>query len=142
MSDAQADSVTSYLLPWIDGRYRTKPDRAHRALGGISRGGRLALLTAAANPDTFCAVGGHSPAVRSTDATRDLADAVARHPDAYRLDVGATDALRTGVERFADRLGTLGSPTAVAVADGGHDRQYWRAHTADYLTFYSAKLSD
>src|SRR5574338_782401 len=33
------DRLLDDLLPYVDATYRTLPDRAHRALGGLSRGG-------------------------------------------------------------------------------------------------------
>ena len=33
-------AVEQSLIPWVDEHYRTIPDRAHRAVGGLSRGER------------------------------------------------------------------------------------------------------
>jgi S-formylglutathione hydrolase FrmB len=51
------------LIPHIDASFRTMADRAHRAIGGFSRGGYGAMLTAARHPDLFGAAGSMSGAV-------------------------------------------------------------------------------
>lgn len=55
------EQVSDQLNPWADTTYRTIAQRSGRAIGGISRGGAIALLAAAAHPELFQAVGGHSP---------------------------------------------------------------------------------
>src|SRR5690606_21685341 len=45
--------VTDQLIPLIDSRYRTMPNRAQRAVFGISMGGYGSLMLAARNPDLF-----------------------------------------------------------------------------------------
>jgi S-formylglutathione hydrolase FrmB len=51
------------LLPWIDGRYRTRPDRSGRAIAGLSMGGFGAFSYAARHPDLFTAAMSLSGAV-------------------------------------------------------------------------------
>jgi S-formylglutathione hydrolase FrmB len=48
------------LIPEIDRRFRTRPDRAHRAVAGFSMGGYGALAYAARHPSLFVAAGGFS----------------------------------------------------------------------------------
>jgi len=45
--------MTTEVLPLIDGRYRTKEDRAHRGVGGASLGSLAALTLLLDQPDTF-----------------------------------------------------------------------------------------
>ena len=56
-------SFIERLIPDVDGRYRTLADRAHRAIGGFSRGGFGAMLMTARHPDLFAAAGAFSGAV-------------------------------------------------------------------------------
>jgi enterochelin esterase-like enzyme len=49
-------------------------------------------------------------------------------PDADTLDV----------EAFAAALEAHDLKPAFHLYPGGHDRPYWRAHTAEYLAFYAA----
>jgi enterochelin esterase-like enzyme len=48
------------LLPAADARYRTQPDRAGRAIGGVSRGAMWALRLALRRADLFGSAGVHS----------------------------------------------------------------------------------
>jgi enterochelin esterase family protein len=49
------------LVPEIDRRFRTRPGREARAIGGKSSGGFGALVLAMRNPDVFSAVAAHAP---------------------------------------------------------------------------------
>ena len=123
------------LIPWAERTYRVAGDAAERAVGGISRGGRVALEAAAAHPSMFAAVGGHSPAVDHGE------DALAAHlgqvPGAIRLDAGRSDSLRAGMQRFADQARSAGADVQVVIAPGAHDRAYWRSQVTAYLHFYA-----
>ncbi len=121
------------LIPRVEQTVHVAPDRAHRAIGGLSQGGDWALTLAPAHPELFSAVGGHSPVAN-------MALSVLPAPSALRiyLDVGRDDPLAAGVQAFAAALRARGFAPIVQVYAGGHNRPYWRAHTAEYLSFYAA----
>ena len=48
------------VVPWIDARYRTIPDRDHRAITGKSSGGYGAMITPMLRPDLFGALATHA----------------------------------------------------------------------------------
>jgi Putative esterase len=48
------------VVPWVDGRYRTRPDAAHRAIMGKSSGGFGAMITPMLRPDLFGALATHA----------------------------------------------------------------------------------
>jgi S-formylglutathione hydrolase FrmB len=54
------------LIPAIDRRFRTLPDRSHRAVAGFSMGGTGALEYAARHPSLFAADGAFSPLSHTT----------------------------------------------------------------------------
>lgn len=138
---AGAPSFGSYVLdavlPDVRRRWRTDPDRKHRAIGGISIGGRMALEIAAGSPQEFAVVGGHSATVRDPAA---LAAELAEGGLRVHLDVGDQDGLRADNAALAAALSDAGVPTEFTVSEGGHDRRYWSANMPDYLTFYDAAL--
>jgi len=111
----------------------------HRAVGGISLGGRLALEVVADHPDQFAAVGGHSPAVPTNEITS-LAQHLASSHVRVWLDVGNNDTLRTTTTQLADELTNEGDPADFSVAPGGHDRAYWASRLSDYLHWYSSAI--
>ncbi len=57
------DWVTHDLVAWVDGHYRTRADRAHRGIAGLSMGGVGALTLALKHPDLFAAAMSHSGVV-------------------------------------------------------------------------------
>jgi hypothetical protein len=48
------------VVPWVDGRYRTLPEAAHRAITGKSSGGFGAMITPMLRPDLFGALATHA----------------------------------------------------------------------------------
>jgi hypothetical protein len=48
------------VVPWVDGRYRTRPDAAHRGIGGKSSGGYGALVSCMLRPDLFGGLADHA----------------------------------------------------------------------------------
>jgi S-formylglutathione hydrolase FrmB len=48
------------IVPWVDGRYRTLADPAHRAITGKSSGGFGAMITPMLRPDLFGALATHA----------------------------------------------------------------------------------
>jgi hypothetical protein len=48
------------IVPWIDSRYRTLAEPAHRAIQGKSSGGYGAMVSALLRPDLFGALGTHA----------------------------------------------------------------------------------
>ena len=116
------------------------------AIGGISMGGFGALHLATKR--SFCAVGGHSPALwlsggetpaGAFDGADDFVDATPFgrriRSRAIWLDAGSDDPFRAATQELGRRL-----RVRVRVSKGGHDGDYWDAQMASYLRFYAAAL--
>lgn len=54
------DYIARDVVAYVDGRYRTKADRRHRGIAGLSMGGYGAVTLALAYPDVFAAAASHS----------------------------------------------------------------------------------
>ena len=54
------DHLIDELVPFVDGRYRTLPDREHRGVAGKSSGGYGAMMLGMRHPDVFGAIVCHS----------------------------------------------------------------------------------
>lgn len=130
------DYVVGTLLPWLTSSYRVAVDAGHRSIGGISRGGGAALRIGAAHPELFASVGGHSAALDRSVAS--LVPGLRRLRGGVFLDVGKKDGLIGSVSALSVALRAVAARNELHVWPGSHDRPYWRAHTADYLRFYSA----
>jgi enterochelin esterase-like enzyme len=63
------DVILKDLIPTIDSTYRTKADREHRAIAGLSMGGGQATQIGFSNLDTFSAIGSFSGAGKIDPAT-------------------------------------------------------------------------
>jgi S-formylglutathione hydrolase FrmB len=57
------DWITRDLVAYVDSHYRTRGDRAHRGIAGLSMGGVGALTLALKHPDLFAATMSHSGVV-------------------------------------------------------------------------------
>jgi enterochelin esterase-like enzyme len=63
--------VISDLIPMIDAKYRTIPDREHRAMAGLSMGGMQTLFIALHHLDKFAYIGSFSgPIIPGINAGR------------------------------------------------------------------------
>jgi enterochelin esterase-like enzyme len=150
--------VARELVTLVDAQYRTLPNRAARAIGGLSMGGHGALQIGMKYADVFRIIGAHSPTIRGHDtAPYYFGDAVhftahdpislaILYPDTARsldiwLDVGAQDEVwRPVAESFAALLEVQGIPYTWYSAPGDHHGDYWTASGPDYLRHYSAAL--
>jgi enterochelin esterase-like enzyme len=151
------DYLTKDVVEVVDTRYRTKPSREYRGIGGLSMGADGALQLALNNPDIFGSVQAHGPVLRPYELTLadygDLAYFAANDPwtlveakaDVARrlqiaLDVGDQDLWLDRVVQFHARLIELAVPHTWDIWSGGHDWDYWQQHLADDLRLFAATL--
>jgi enterochelin esterase-like enzyme len=132
--------VIKELLPGIESQYRVETSRSGRAIGGLSLGGYWALKIAFLHPDQFAAVGGYSPVVDLGYPDDPLplarrADAQTLQDLSIALDVGKQDSLAYDTNELAQALRGRGLTVSLTMGQGGHRRDYWRAHTYDYFSF-------
>jgi enterochelin esterase-like enzyme len=139
-------AIMGELIPQLENTLCLWNERESRAIGGISRGGMWAFITALRNPDFFGAMGGHSPYFdRNYPPGREnnpftLARTVAFAPGTQPriwLDVGSEDGLRREVESMRDTLNSRQIKNSyIANPEGQHSDAYWLANLTDYLAFY------
>ena len=141
--------VLDEAIPAAIKRYGADPRRV--AIGGISMGGFGALDLAAEHPDRFCAVGAHSPAIfpdaaSTAEGAFDDAEDFGRHdvlaraekiPPGAWVDVGDEDPFAPAIHEMVQRMRT----PRFHPWKGGHDGDYWHAHTRAYVRFYACALS-
>jgi enterochelin esterase-like enzyme len=150
------DAIADDLVAHVDATYRTLPDRASRAIGGLSMGGHGALQLAFNHPDVFGVAGAHSPTLRPrAEAPYYFADAATfptvdpivlvrrgKELGALRLwiDAGDADPWLPRIELLHAALEQRKVAHTWHVWEGDHESEYWTAHVADYLAFYSDAL--
>ena len=131
--------LVNNIMPYIDANFRTIPDRQHRAIGGLSRGGGWALQVGL-RLDLFGSVGLHSPAVFPEDRAN-IVYIIQNHDPAswprIYIDSGDNDRERGFNSQFESFLTEYGIPHEWRLNPGAHDELYWGAHVLDYLLWYT-----
>jgi enterochelin esterase-like enzyme len=141
--DNFGEALIQDLLPWIDDHYRTLPDRAHRAIGGLSRGAGWSIHLGLQQWKYFGAIGAHSPAIFNSDAPGRIVnwlDAIPADsmPRIY-IDLGDHDRqeIKKATAWFEDQLTRRDIPHEWHLYIGYHEDAYWSAHVTEYLRWYA-----
>lgn len=151
------DYVARDLVRHIDSSFRTLPDRAHRAIGGLSMGAHGALQLAFTHPRTFGNVGAHSPSLRPDGgelpflgtgaefAERDPISLARTAPGIEDLniwiDIGDEDPWLEYAELLHEALVERGVGHEWNVLPGEHGGEYWERNLVTYLRFYDRVLN-
>ncbi len=112
------------VVPWVDARYRTLPDAAHRAIMGKSSGGFGSMITPMLRPDLFGALATHAgDALYEYCYIPDFATAV-RHLRRYDGDIwrwwqSFTSRVAFTKEEDAALLGLLGVAACFSAREDG-----------------------
>ena len=130
--------ISKDLIPYIDGHFRTIPDREHRAVAGLSMGGGQAVRIGLHHLDRFAYLGAFSPAFFVTDTSKDYDGAFA---DPAKLNqqlrllwigVGGDDFLLTPVKGSHEALEKAGIKHVWVESSGAHSWTVWRKYLADF----------
>ncbi|OGO26668.1 MAG: hypothetical protein A2136_08965 [Chloroflexi bacterium RBG_16_54_11] len=141
-SDNFGMAIQQALIPWVDGHYRTNPERAFRAIGGLSRGAAWAIHLGFSHPELFSAVGIHSGFVFYTDVGS-LPQWLSGMPEglAPRIYIDAADNDRPEITESSTWLEEVLTQNDIPhewhMFTGEHAEAYWQAHVEDYLRWYS-----
>ncbi len=143
--DSQFDNLfLENIVPFIEDNFYTNPDRAFRALGGMSRGAGWTVQMGLQNPDLFGILGLHSMAIFYSDeeSVEIWLDRIT--PDLqqhYYIDIGDRDSLQVSA-RYMDRiLRERDIDHVYEVVDGGtHTLDYWGGNLEDYLRWYGTRF--
>ena len=146
MMSAFEDDVTQALIPFIDGTFRTLPDRDHRAMAGLSMGGMQTFQITLNHLDLFTYIGGFSGAGmpgggRAFDASTDY-NGVFADPDAFAsrvhllwIGVGTEEPewMRAGLYGLHDALSEANVQHVFYESPGtDHEWQTWRRDLRDF----------
>jgi enterochelin esterase-like enzyme len=139
------DRLVNHLIPFIDGTYRTIPDRDQRAIGGLSRGSGWALQLGLTHWDLFSIIGLHSLAVFQGDGSRIekwLAEIPpSSHPTVF-MDVGDNDPELTKALNVEAAFTENGIAHEWHLYSGAHTEEYWRAHVMEYISWYASQWNN
>jgi enterochelin esterase-like enzyme len=140
---AFGDVVVKDLVPLIDATYRTKADRQHRAIAGLSMGAAQAMQIGLTNLDTFSAVGAFSGAGRGVDLKTSYGGVFAdpaKFDERVNLlyihsgDVGLDEGIHRGAKALVESLQSAGIKNVVFRDAPGlaHEWQTWRLALNDF----------
>jgi enterochelin esterase-like enzyme len=139
--------VTEALIPFIDKTFRTKADRDHRAMAGLSMGGMQTYHITLNHLDLFSHIGGFSGAAGGFTLGRDLdlksdykgvlADPTAFAKKVHLLWLGVGTAepegMRAGIRKLHTTLTEGGIAHVYQESPGtDHEWQTWRRNLNDF----------
>jgi enterochelin esterase-like enzyme len=141
--DKFGQALVEALIPWVDGHYRTFPERGQRAIGGLSRGAAWAVHLGLSHWELFGAIGAHSLPVFWEDVpdVQGWIDQIPINsfPRLY-LDIGDRDRpeVLESAAWFEKLLIEMDIPHEWHLFSGEHDEAYWKSHVEQYIRWYSA----
>ncbi len=128
------------LVPWVDKTYRTLNDRAHRAIGGLSRGGAWALYLGLSHHELFSAIGMHSSFFFNGEEFPTQRWLQSIPPEEYPrlfVDIGGEDHLLQANRELEKLLMKNNIPYEWYLYPGRHEETYWSSHVEQYLRWYA-----
>jgi enterochelin esterase family protein len=136
------------IVNFIDSRFRTKPEKAQRAVAGLSMGGFHSILISANHPDLFDYVGLFSPGTPSGRLSSSLGldlnkPANSNLEEKYTLQkkkgyklfwiaIGNTDFLYESTQEHLKILDKLQFPYTYVESEGGHTWSNWRNYMLEF----------
>lgn len=140
--DGHFEAAFPEIVSHVDRTYRTKTDKASRAIAGLSMGGMHSMVISREYPEMFDYVGLFSAAVRPIYATRHevyrddekkLRKQFENAPKLYWIAIGEDDFLYGENVAFREALDKAGYPYEYFESAGGHQWRNWRAYLRLFL---------
>ena len=128
------------IMKFVESSYRVNPDKANRAIAGLSMGGFHSLHISRYYPETFDYVGLFSPAIlpqRAESMVYEDMDAtlIKQKENGYKLywvGIGKTDFLYPQVMGYKGKLDKLGLSYTIRESEGGHIWKNWRVYLTEF----------
>jgi enterochelin esterase family protein len=125
------------VMPFVEAAYRTKADREHRAIVGLSMGGGQSLTVGLSTLDRFAWVGGFSAAIANpeTSIASALADPAATNAKLRLLWIacGKEDRLAEHATKLSDLLKAKEIRHELKITEGNHSWPVWRRYLGEFL---------
>ena len=129
------------VVAFVDGTYRTRPEKASRAIAGLSMGGFHSLHISKEYPDLFDYIGLFSAAIlpgqQATssvyqDMEAKLKVQFDRKPALYYIAIGNADFLYEANKAYRAQLDAAGYPYVYKETEQGHIWKNWRIYLSDF----------
>ncbi|MDY3857788.1 MAG: alpha/beta hydrolase-fold protein [Muribaculaceae bacterium] len=140
--DGTFEEAFPEIVAFTDSIYRTLPDKANRAIAGLSMGGFHSFQISKEYPQMFDYVGLFSSAFNRgkdsgspvySDVDNKLARQFATAPRLYWIGIGKEDFLYKDNQAFTDKLDAAGYPYQYYESPGGHIWRNWRVYLTRFL---------
>lgn len=140
--DGTFESHFPDVVAFVDSTYRTIPDKAHRAIAGLSMGGFHSMQISKEYPDMFDYVGLFSAAIMPKEGVQSpvyenfdakLARQFKDAPELYWIGIGDKDFLYGANVEFRKKLDAAGYPYVYYESPDGHIWRNWRIYLTEFL---------
>lgn len=130
------------VIEFVDKHYRTKSDKAHRAIAGLSMGGYHSLHISKEFPDLFDYVGLFSAAIFPPEGSKSpkydnfegkLKTQFEKNPKLYWIAIGNEDFLYDSNSKFRQILDENNYPYVYYETPEGHIWKNWRIYLSEFL---------
>lgn len=139
--DGSFEQAFPEVVSFIDSHYRTKTDKAHRAIAGLSMGGYHSLHISKEYPDMFDYVGLFSAAIMPQEGVsspvydnmeRKLARQFEEAPKLYWIAIGDKDFLYEANTEYRKLLDRNGYKYTYRESPDGHIWKNWRIYLSEF----------
>lgn len=121
------------IISFVESNYRVIPDKAHRAIAGLSMGGGHAINISRTYENTFDYIGVFSSAASGDEEfDANLKKQFANGLKLYWLGIGDEDMLYERNKQFREKLDSLGLKYTYLETGGGHVWKCWRIYLSDF----------
>ena len=129
------------IIDFVESNYRVVPDKAHRAIAGLSMGGAHAINISRRYENTFDYVGvfssAHSVMRNNSEGAQEEFDASLKKQidnglQLYWVGIGKDDFLYKANEQFRAKLDSLGMKYTYMETEGGHIWRVWRIYLGEF----------
>lgn len=132
------------VVATVDSLYNTIPDKAHRAIAGLSVGAMQAIHISSTYPEEFDYIGLFSPFFHSAikpgpdskfyrGLARRMKTQFQNPPKVYAMYIGQYDFYKQHVDFWEVQLNHLGYPHTLTMTSGGHSWRNWEKYSRDFL---------
>ena len=141
MNRGEFETAFPDVVNYIDTHYRTKTDKANRAIAGLSMGGYHSLHISKQYPDMFDYVGLFSAAIMPPEGSQaeiykdfngKLKTQFEKQPKLYWIGIGEDDFLYEDNVNFRKILDANSYPYEYLETPGGHIWKNWRIYLSEF----------
>ncbi|MFY9152054.1 MAG: alpha/beta hydrolase-fold protein [Prolixibacteraceae bacterium] len=140
--DGKFEETFPDVIKFVESNYRVKPDKANRAIAGLSMGGYHSLHISRFYPNTFDYIGLFSAAILPNDQVNSVvyknfdSTLQAQMKNGYKLywiGVGKTDFLFKNITEYRAKLDAMGMKYVYRESEGGHTWTNWRVYLSEFV---------